>query len=1530
LFFCVQANASESLSYSGRLVQANGSPVTGPVNLRAELVYTNNTSVVLCSDDVASVALAKGVFHVKLDFTCTGGKTLTQVLALAPVNESVAIQITDVTNSKSYSFQAIHAIPYANVASVASQLEQNGAGDGEFLKWNDTLKQWKPGTVSGASGGTVTNVSVSGPLSVATPTSTPAISISQANTTTSGYLSSADWNTFNSKEGTIAGGTATQFYRGDKSWQTLDSSVVPENVNLYFTNARVLGVPLTGFATAAGAIVATDTTLQAFGKTQGQINAINTASASFLIKNTTDSITGLVNVGTTGLLQLSYVPVGMNDATNKSYVDTKLNLTGGILSGVLTLDDDLKIKGGTNYVTIKGHATSANYNLVLPSTAGTTGYVLQTDGSGNLSWINPSAVSAGVGTVDSSSITNGSIVDADINATAAIAQSKIANLTTDLAAKVSTTLSNGNILVGNGSNVASAVAVSGDATLSNTGALTLVNTAVTAGTYKSVTVDGKGRVTGGTNPSTLAGYGITDTLVTGVSVTAPITNTGTAAVPLIGMPAATTSVNGYLTSTDWNTFNNKQAAITTTSNVAMRELRLNELTVNGPEYIGFKSPDALTATVIYTLPSTDGSNGQALTTNSTGGLSWTTVATSSSSLTGDIGGSIGANTIGAGKVTLTHLSATGTKDNTTYLRGDNTFATFAADVRTTLLTGLSTLTNAVIAPTDSVLGSLGKLQKQISDFAVSAVGGDLTGNLPNPTVAKIRGVTVAATAPLAGQVFKYNSVTPAWEPSYVLVGDLKSSALGNLFPGTGCAANQTLYYSVVGDAFSCVNIDLLDAGKITTGTIAAARLPASATYWTAATGGINYAGGNVGVGTSTPNATLDVVTTSGGAPTLRLANTATNTPYLSFQSGGFIQDLGAGIIRTRAVGASSALFFDTNSLERMRIDSSGNIGIGTTTPSRPMQIIATSVVSSENRSTISLRDNTPLAASTGGGIDFGGIFNSSGTQAEWAGIKSIKANAVDGEYGAHMAFMTRLHGIGTTEKMRITDAGSVGIGTTSPATFPGWSIPVNMRMLEISGDGSASAYSAGVVTLSNNRATASVNDQIGALIFAHKANAGNTPAVISSYLEGAGGANGFGSYLNFFTKSDNVVNHAERMRITSTGNIGIGTSSPSQKLEVNGNIQSMDTYFASVTFADGWAVGDYKELVVGGGVGASGSSGVYKVALSATRSNWTETSTFETIASHADPDVWREVPATVANYYTNYTYRCFTVDANTSSYAIKFRVRAIQPSTNCAPPSTGSLPIYFKISSEGYNGGWTTLTAAGTGATVSGYRTSRGSEWNLYTGASKNAGLPTITAKEGNVGIGTNNPGHKLDVRGRIMSVNSSGLASGGDSIGFDTEVGALPGYPASAYSTIKTNSNYIYFVINGVYSSYISAGGTYTAISDRNKKENFVELDYQDIRQRIDELPLTMWNYKAENESIKHIGPMAQDFHRLFGLNGSNDKMIANMDTTGVALAGVKSLSKVISEQEDQIKALKNKNAELETRLKKIEDALLRKPASR
>lgn len=68
-------------------------------------------------------------------------------------------------------------------------------------------------------------------------------------------------------------------------------------------------------------------------------------------------------------------------------------------------------------------------------------------------------------------------------------------------AKLTNTLADGSVFIGNASNVATARAVSGDVTISNTGVTTLSATGVSAGTYNNVTVDTKGRVTAASNIS---------------------------------------------------------------------------------------------------------------------------------------------------------------------------------------------------------------------------------------------------------------------------------------------------------------------------------------------------------------------------------------------------------------------------------------------------------------------------------------------------------------------------------------------------------------------------------------------------------------------------------------------------------------------------------------------------------------------------------------------------------------------------------------------------------------------------------------------------------------------------------------------------------------------------------------------------------------------------------------------------------------------------------------------------------------------
>jgi trimeric autotransporter adhesin len=102
----------------------------------------------------------------------------------------------------------------------------------------------------------------------------------------------------------------------------------------------------------------------------------------------------------------------------------------------------------------------------------------------------------------------------------------------------------------------------------------------------------------------------------------------------------------------------------------------------------------------------------------------------------------------------------------------------------------------------------------------------------------------------------------------------------------------------------------------------------------------------------------------------------------------------------------------------------------------------------------------------------------------------------------------------------------------------------------------------------------------------------------------------------------------------------------------------------------------------------------------------------------------------------------------------------------------------------------------------------------------------------------------------------------------------------------------------------FMSAGGsTWSAISDRNRKENFAELDGEDVLRRLRSVPVTSWNYIAEGREVRHIGPMAQDWHAAFALN--DDPLTINQgDFDGINLAAVQALERRTTEQAETIAA--------------------------
>ena len=116
--------------------------------------------------------------------------------------------------------------------------------------------------------------------------------------------------------------------------------------------------------------------------------------------------------------------------------------------------------------------------------------------------------------------------------------------------------------------------------------------------------------------------------------------------------------------------------------------------------------------------------------------------------------------------------------------------------------------------------------------------------------------------------------------------------------------------------------------------------------------------------------------------------------------------------------------------------------------------------------------------------------------------------------------------------------------------------------------------------------------------------------------------------------------------------------------------------------------------------------------------------------------------------------------------------------------------------------------------------------------------------------------------------------------------------------------------VINGD----LTVLGTLNPPSDRNLKENFEEVDYQKILSQVGDMNVTQWNYKEIRGN--HMGPMAQDFYKAFGL-GTSDKSIATVDADGVAFASIKALLEQIEQLEKENATMKSDIADIKAMLK-------------
>jgi len=124
----------------------------------------------------------------------------------------------------------------------------------------------------------------------------------------------------------------------------------------------------------------------------------------------------------------------------------------------------------------------------------------------------------------------------------------------------------------------------------------------------------------------------------------------------------------------------------------------------------------------------------------------------------------------------------------------------------------------------------------------------------------------------------------------------------------------------------------------------------------------------------------------------------------------------------------------------------------------------------------------------------------------------------------------------------------------------------------------------------------------------------------------------------------------------------------------------------------------------------------------------------------------------------------------------------------------------------------------------------------------------------------------------------------------------------ANQFLVKASGGTYFYSDKDQLSGVYLAPGsGSWSSLSDKNSKENIEKIDYLSILDRVENLNIYTWNYITQDNSIRHIGPFAQDIYAAFGF-GETDKAISIVDMDGINLASIKALIIKIEKLKEKI----------------------------
>jgi len=294
---------------------------------------------------------------------------------------------------------------------------------------------------------------------------------------------------------------------------------------------------------------------------------------------------------------------------------------------------------------------------------------------------------------------------------------------------------------------------------------------------------------------------------------------------------------------------------------------------------------------------------------------------------------------------------------------------------------------------------------------------------------------------------------------------------------------------------------------------------------------VNGGTDSVGIGTASPEGLFEIEDGGTGKSILQKITLDNDDVYglvvgndsysTTLADGLAVTVSNAGVVGLQARGTSSELAFRTVGAERVRIDSSGNVGIGTASPNASLDVVSDS---SANGIELRGRSSDNIGQLTFESNDSGTTYSQLQSRSTELFVKTV-ANIP-------MSFHTN-----NTERMRIDASGRLLVGFS--AAHSDTDSQSYYSKLIVKGNTYSSNTDGRIVMQNGVASTSMANDTgIGELIYTN--GSGGDHAAIKAFGDGAGADNDYPGRLSFWTTADGADNPTERMRIDSTGDIRFG------------------------------------------------------------------------------------------------------------------------------------------------------------------------------------------------------------------------------------------------------------------------------------------------------------------------------------------------------------------------------------------------------